>query len=123
MRFDQYMKISSPDDDMSKFRSFRIGIVKEDVEYDDVVKRLSEKYEYILETLGIVEKMNKEFRSACKGMYKLKYKLCLDENIHLSEIKIDSNIRKKIQFKQHEANEELTRIKSRFEREISGLHV
>jgi hypothetical protein len=82
------MKISSPDDDMSKFRSFKIGIVKENVEYDSVVIRLSEKYEYILETLNIVEKMNKDFRSTCKGMYKLKYRLCLDEDIHLSEINV-----------------------------------
>jgi len=121
MRFDQYMKISSPDEDTSKFRSLKIGIVKEDVEYDPIVHRLSEKYGYIQESFDLVENMNKVFRSTCKGMYKLKYRLCLDEDIHLSEINIDSVSRKKMQLKQHEINDKLTKIKSRFERELSGL--
>ena len=116
-----YMKISSPDDDSSKFRSLKIGIVKDDVNYDVVVQRLSEKYEYIQNTFDIVERVNKSLRSTCKGMYKLKFKLCLDEGIHLSEVDIDPSSRKKIQHKQHEANEELTKIKSRFERDLSGL--
>ncbi len=120
MRFDQYMKISSPDEDVYKFRSLKIGIVNIDTEYDSIITRLSEKYHYIQESLDIVDKINKEFRSVCKGLYKLKYRLCLDESIHLSEVKIDSSSRKKIQFKQHEANEALAKIKSKFEREISG---
>lgn len=121
MRFDQYMKLSSPDDDSSKFRSLKIGIVKGDVCYDHIVQRLSEKYEYIQETIEIADRMNKEFRSICKGMYRLKYKLCLDEGIHLSEVKIDPILRKKIQFKQYEANEALAKIKNRFEKDLSGL--
>lgn len=121
MRLDQYMKISSPDEDISQFRSLRIGVVRDNVIYDTIVHRLSERYDYIYKTLDIVDKINKEFKNACKGVNKLKYKLCIDENIHLSELKIDSYSRSKMQFKQYEANEELAKIKSRFEKEISGL--
>jgi len=103
MRLDQYMKISSPDEDISKFRSLNIGIVKEDVDYDSIIYRLSEKYDYIQESLDLVDNINKVFRSVCRGVHKFKYKLCLDENIHLSEVNINSSSRKKMQFKQHQA--------------------
>lgn len=112
------MSISSPDEDSSKFRSLKIGIVKEDVEYDDIVIRLSEKYDYLKESIDLVSKMNKIFRSTCKGMYKFKYRLCVDEDIHPSEIKIDPVVRKRLILKSHELNDELTKIKRRFENDL-----
>jgi hypothetical protein len=115
------MRLSSPDEDSSKFRSLKIGITKESVDYDSVVERLSEKYDYIKGAIDLVDKMNKVFRSSCKGMYKFKYRLCVDEDIHLSEIKMDSSIRKNLILKSHELNEELTRIKKRFENDLSGV--
>lgn len=118
MRLVHYMGISSPDEDSSKFRSLKIGVVKEDVGYDDIVNRLSEKYDYLKESIELVNKMNKMFRSTCKGMYKYKYRLCVDEDIHLSEIKIDPVIRKKLILKSHELNDELTKIKTRFENDL-----
>ena len=116
-----YMKISSPDEDTSTFRSLKIGIVKEDVGYDTMVERLSKKYGYLQESIDLVDKMNKVFRTTCKGMYKFKYRLCVDEDIHPSEIKIDSSARKKILLKSHELNDELTKIKKRFEIDLSKL--
>jgi hypothetical protein len=121
MRLDHYMRMSSPDEDSSSFRSLKIGVVKDSVCYDPIVQRLSERYDYIQESFDLVDEMNRVFRSICKGMYKFKYRLCMDEDIHLSDIKIDSLSRKKVQLFQHEINDKLTKIKSRFEKDLNDL--
>jgi len=120
-RLKGYMRLSTPDEDSSTFRSLKIGITKEDRKYADIVDRLSKKHDYIIEATELVDKMNKMFRSSCKGMYKFKYRLCIDEDIHPSSLKMDSSTRKKLLLKTHELNDELSKVKKRFERELSGI--
>lgn len=115
------MSLSSPDEDSSTFRSLKIGITKENVDYDDIIVRLSDTYGYIQEAIDLVNRMNKEFRKHCKGMYKLKYRLCIDEDVHPSELKIDSSVRKRLLLKSHELNDELAKIKKKFESDISNI--
>lgn len=119
MRLEYYMRLSSPDDDISKFRSLKIGITKENISYNDIVERLSAKYDYIMKAEDLVNEMNKLFRLYCKGMYKLKYRLCMDEDIHPSKIKMDSSARKRLILKSHELNNELTKIQQQFEKDLS----
>lgn len=115
------MRLSSPDDDSSTFRSLKIGLTKDDRKYADIVERLSERHEYLVEAIKLVEDMNRVFRSSCKGMYKLKYRLCLDEDIHPSGLKIESSTRKRLLLKSHELNDELSKIKKRFEIDLSNI--
>ena len=121
MRLQGYMRLSSPDDDSSTFRSLKIGITKEDRKYADIVNRLSDQHEYLSESITLVDKMNKMFRSSCKGMYKLKYRLCLDEDIHPSDLKMEPSSRKRLLLKSHELNDELSKLKKRFERDLSNI--
>jgi len=121
MRLQGYMRLSSPDDDSSTFRSLKIGITKKDRKYADIVDRLSERHDYINESIELVDKMNKVFRSLCKGMYKFKYRLCIDEDIHPSDLKIDSSSRKNLLLKSHDLNDELSKIKKRFEKDLSNI--
>lgn len=121
MRLTHFMNISTPDETTSKFRSLKIGIVKEETGYDDIITSLSEKYPYIKESIDLVDKMNKVFRSTCKGMYRFKYRLCIDEDIHPSDLKIDSSSRKKIVLKSHEINDEFTKIKRRLESDLTNI--
>ena len=121
MRLQGYMRLSSPDEDSSTFRSLKIGITKDDRKYADIVMRLAETYSYINESIKLVSDMNKVFRSSCKGMYKLKYRLCIDEDIHPSDLKIDSPSRKRLLLKSHDLNDELSKIKKRFEKDLSNI--
>lgn len=121
MRLHGYMRLSSPCEDSSTFRSLKIGITKEDRKYADIVDRLSETHDYLVESTKLVDKMNKVFRSSCKGMYRFKYRLCLDEDIHPSELNIDSSMRKKLVLTSHELNDELSKIKRRFETDLNGI--
>ena len=42
MRFAKYIEHSSSDEDVKKFRSLKVGIVKEDTGYKEVVERVQE---------------------------------------------------------------------------------
>ncbi len=121
MRLQGYMRLSSPDEDSSTFRSLKIGITKEDRKYADIVDRLSNTHDYLNEATSLVDKMNKTFRQSCKGMYKLKYRLCLDEDIHPSGLKMESSSRKRLLLKSHELNDELSKLKKRFEQDLSNI--
>lgn len=121
MRLHGYMRLSSPCEDSSTFRSLKIGITKEDRKYADIVERLSEQHDYLTESTKLVNEMNKVFRSNCKGMYKFKYRLCLDEDIHPSELSIDSSVRRRLILKSHELNDELSKLKRRFEGDLNKI--
>ena len=118
MRLKDYMRLSSPDEDSSTFRSLKIGLTKEDKKYADIVNRLSTKYDYLAETIDLIDEMNKLFRSLCKGMYKFKYRLCIDEDVHPSSLHIPSTKRKQLLLKGHEINDSFTRIKNKFEEDL-----
>lgn len=121
MRLQGYMRLSSPDEDSSTFRSLKIGLTKENKGYTDIVDRLSVQHDYLDESTKLVEKMNKIFRQSCKGMYKFKYRLCIDEDIHPSKLKIESSSRKRLLLKCHEFNDDLFKIKKRFEKDLSNI--
>lgn len=121
MRLKDYMRLSSPDEDSSTFRSLKIGITKEDRKYADIVERLSSQHGYLTEAINLVEDMNKMFRQSCKGMYKFKYRLCIDEDIHPSDMKMDSSVRKRLLLKSHELNDELSKLKKKFEKDLSNI--
>jgi hypothetical protein len=115
------MRLSSPDEDSSTFRSLKIGLTKEDRKYADIVDRLRDKHEYLNEATELVDKMNKLFRTSCKGLYKYKYRLCIDEDIHPSGLSISSSSRKRILLRSHELNDELSKLKTKFEKELSDI--
>ncbi|MCK5018031.1 MAG: hypothetical protein KAS32_13325 [Candidatus Peribacteraceae bacterium] len=121
MRLQGYMRLSSPDDDSSTFRSLKIGITKDDRKYADIVGRLAETHHYLTDSISLVKRMNKIFRSSCKGMYRFKYRLCVDEDIHPSTLDIDSSIRRKLLMMSHELNDDLSQIKKRFEEDIRNI--
>ena len=77
MRFMDYIKLSSNTEEESVFRSLKIGMVKNDNKYKELVKQLSDKHEYIKESLNILKNINKRLKKYYKGKYK--YGFCIDE--------------------------------------------
>ena len=113
MRFLDYMKLSS-DDEISIFRSLKIDVIEDDEKYKSVINDLSTKYEYIKESLEILNEINKDFKRVYSGKYK--YGFCIEEGIQL---KLKTSYRKVIYRKYFEVNEKFNDIKKRFENDIS----
>lgn len=112
-----YMSLSSPDDDSSIFRSIKIGITENDTNYDDAVRRLSEKYSYVLEALDLVDTMNENLHRY-RDDDNLKYRLCIDEDINVSKLGLNLAAKKPLMFLNHDINDKLVAIKDRFEKDI-----
>lgn len=114
MRFLDYMKLSS-DDEISVFRSLKIDVIENDDEYRSVIKELSLKYDYINESIDIINEINKEFKRIYSGKYR--YGFCIEEGINT--LKLKKSYKKVIYKKYFEVNERFNDIKIRFENEIS----
>ena len=116
MRFVDYMRLSSQDDDIATFRSLKIQLVKNIDVYDDIVKRLTEKYQYINESIVIIHDINKHLRTMYKG--KLKYGFCIDNGINVNELNIHKGYRMLLSIKYLEMNDNFVVIKRHFENDM-----
>lgn len=115
MRFIDYMKISSNEDE-SIFRSLKIDIIKDD-KYIDIVDKLSKKHQYITESKNIIDDINKDFKRIYSGKYK--YGFCIDKDIDINQLKIKESYKNILYKKYFEVNERLNNIKKHFEEELS----
>jgi len=117
MRFMDYINLSSKTEEESVFRSLKIGMVKDDSEYKEMIQKLSDKHEYIKESIDILNGINKRLKKYYKGKYK--YGFCIEEQKDISSIKIRKNHAEVILSDYWKANDRLEYIKRKFEKDIS----
>ncbi len=114
MRFFDYMNLSS-DKDGSIFRSLKIDIIEDDTEYKSVISALSTKHRYISESLDIIDKINKDLKKVYSGKYR--YGFCM--NGDNKSVKMKKSYKDMMYEKYFKVNDELNKLKERFEKEIS----
>ena len=119
MRFVDYMRLSSHDNDIATFRSLKIQLVKNADMYTDIVKRLTEKYQYINESMNIINDINKHLRTMYKG--KLKYGFCIDNGINVNELNIHKGYKIILSTKYLEMNDNFVIIKRQFENDMRNM--
>ena len=115
MRFLDYMKLSS-DTEESIFRSLNIDIVDDD-DYINLINKLSEKYEYISDSMRIIKNINKHFKKYYGGS-KYKYGFCIENKKSVDNFKINKKQKEILYKKYYNANNEFENIKKQFENDI-----
>jgi hypothetical protein len=116
MRFIDYMRLSSTNDDIAEFRSLNLRLVKERTVYNDIIERLDDKYNYVIESIDVKNRLNKELNKFYNGGYN--YDFCIDEGMSISELKIKDSYKQRMMIKYHLFNDELAKIKNKFEDEL-----
>jgi len=117
MRFMDYIRLSSDKEEEIVFRSLKVGIIKDDTEYRDIIERLSYKYQYINESITIINNVNKKLKKYYKGKYK--YGFCVVEDKPVDDIKIRKNHKDVLYTEYLKVNDKFDKIKKQFEKEIS----
>jgi hypothetical protein len=112
-----YIKLSSEKEEEVVFRSLKVGIVKNDTQYKDIVEKLSSKHQYVKESLDVLNTVNKKLRKYYKGKYK--YGFCINEDKPVDDIKVRKNHKDVIYSEYLRANDKFDKIKQQFEKEIS----
>lgn len=116
MRLYDYIKLSSSEDDIAIFRSLSIKLVIENKEYDDIIKRLSEKYKYINESFAIINSINRHLRGVYKGDYRFGF--CIDEGSGTDILEIKKGKKLMLSMRCHETNDNFCKIKKILEGDI-----
>jgi hypothetical protein len=112
-----YIKLSSEKEEEVVFRSLKVGIVKDDNQYKDIVNELASKHQYIRESLDVLDTVNKKLRKYYKGKYK--YGFCINEDRPVDDINVRKNHKDVIYSEYLRANDKFDQIKRQFEKEIS----
>jgi hypothetical protein len=112
-----YIRLSSDKEEEIVFRSLKVGIIKDDIEYRDIIERLSNKHQYIKESIGILNSVNKKLKKYYKGKYK--YGFCINEDKPVNDIKIRKNHKEVLYTEYLKVNDKFDKIKRQFEKEIS----
>lgn len=111
MKFLKYISLSSKDPEQGKFRSLNVGIVEDDSDYVDIIK----KYQHV-DILETINQYNKRFKNDFKGKYKLGFYIDEDENI--DSININTKKKERIFRKIDEFNNVLAILQKEFERNL-----
>jgi hypothetical protein len=112
-----YIKLSSEKEEEVVFRSLKVGIVKDDNQYKDIVNELASKHQYIKESLDVLDTVNKKLRKYYKGKYR--YGFCINEDRPVDDINVRKNHKDVIYSEYLRANDKFDKIKRQFEKEIS----
>jgi hypothetical protein len=112
-----YIKLSSDKEEEVVFRSLKIGIVKDDQQYKDIVEQLATNHQYVKESIDMLNTVNKKLRKYYKGKYK--YGFCINEDKPVDDIRVKRNHKDVIYTEYLRANDKFDRIKRQFEKEIS----
>jgi hypothetical protein len=120
MRFIDYIKLSSNKEDEVIFRSLKVGIIKDNTNYIDIIERLSTKHRYVKESIDIIDNINRKLKKYYKGKYK--YGFCIDEDKPIYNIRINKNHKNILYMEYLRVNDEFNEIKKRFEKELSDIN-
>ena len=113
-RLYEYMKMSTDDDSLAKFRSASFRLVKEESN-DNLLGALDEGTTG--EVLGLLTTLNHELKKRYNGCYK--FDLCIDEGSGTDVLKIKRKLSKAIGLACHSANDKLSKIKRLIETKMS----
>ena len=118
MRFVDYIKISTEDDDIAKFRSMSIRLVKESTGHKTLLDNLNEVKDYLNEIETIISELNSELRKVYNGNYQ--FDLCIDEGDSIDILKIKRKQAKVLSLMCHNHNDKFSKIKKNIEISLSS---
>ena len=114
MRLYEFMKMSSGDGDIAKFRSLTFKLVKESTNYS--LELLDEHRR--LDVVNLLEELNSELKKKYKGDYK--FDLCIDEGSTVDVLKLRKKQAKQLSLLNHRMNDKLSKIQKNFEISLSS---
>jgi hypothetical protein len=74
------------DDDEKTFQQLNIGLVKQKSNYDEVVRKISEKYKLSNDLVDAIDKLNVKLGNIYGGQFKFDF--CLQEDININDLKV-----------------------------------
>lgn len=116
MRLLKYISYSGLDEDTNKFRALDIKLVKDEVDYSNIVKKVESKHKLSNEITDIINDLNRELRKHYKGRYIFNF--CLDEGKNLGEIRMNKKNVDRLKMKLFEASDKLSKIKRKVEKDL-----
>lgn len=115
-RLYEFMKMSTDDEDIAKFRSVSFRLVKEDTGHklllDSIDKDLAKQI------ITLQQELNTELKKRYNGVYK--FDLCMDEGVGIEALKIKRKQAKQISLLCHSCNDKLSKIKRNIEINLSS---
>lgn len=111
MKLLHYISMTSKTPEEATYRSLNVGIVEDDSQYLDIIKKYDNK-----DIVKTIEKCNKRLKESFKGNYKLGFYVSEDENIDHSNI--NTKKRERISRKIDEFNNALAILQKEFERNL-----
>jgi hypothetical protein len=110
-RLYEFMKMSTGDDSIAKFRSVSFRLVKENTEHSILLDSIdTDSAKRILE---MNKALNAELRKWYKGQFK--FDLCIDEGVGVDALKLKKKQAKTLSLICHETNDKLSKIKKNIE--------
>jgi hypothetical protein len=113
LKFIDFMKLSSLNEDESVFRSINLKLIKEKTNYEESIKKISKSFPDALLMLEIKKKINNVLKQVYKGNYKFDF--CIDEGISINKLKIKERYKQKLLTNLLKSNDKITKIKNKFE--------
>ena len=114
-RLYEYMKMSTDNDDVAKFRSASFRLVKEDTGHRQLLESIDKDSATTI--LTIQDELNAELKKRYNGCYR--FDLCIDEGSGTEVLKIKRKLSKSIGLACHSANDKLSKIKRIIETKMS----
>ncbi len=116
MKFMDYMKLSSLDDDEAVFRSIEIGLVESPTKYHNCISNVSENHPEVLSLFIIKKKLNDQLKKRYNGKYLFDF--CIDESVSIDTLKIKDSYKKFLSLSFFESNDDITKIKTIVEKHL-----
>jgi len=107
MRLYEYMKLSSDNEDIAKFRTMSFRLVKSETSNRQLLESIDEGYKK--QVLTLLQGLNTELKKVYTGMYR--FDLCVDEGNGLDVLKIKRKYSKVLNMLCFEYNDLLSKIK------------
>ena len=115
-RFYDFMKMSTDDKDIAKFRSVSFRLVKEETGHIQILDSIDK--DSAKQVLELQQELNAELKKRYNGCYK--YDLCIDEGTALDVLKIKRKQSKALSLLCHRTNDKLSKIKRSIETLMSS---
>lgn len=115
-RLYEFMKMSSEDEGMAKFRSVSFRLVKEDTGNKQLLESIDK--DSADKILKLQKELNIELNKRYNGCYK--FDLCIDEGVGIDVLKIKRKQAKSLNILCHSSNDKLSKIKKNIEISLSS---
>jgi hypothetical protein len=105
-------------DDEKTFQQLKIGLVKQKSDYDEVVRKVSEKHQLSNEIIELRNHLNEKLHNVYQG--KFKFDFCLQEDINIDDLKTKrkGKLIDRLKTEVFGSNDKLAQSKTNMERKI-----